>query len=473
VRLYIGNSKVFLDPGPYTYTIKYRTQNQLGFFADHDELYFNVTGNGWSFPINFASATIQLPPGVKRQDVELTAFTGISGSTWRNYTAELKGSDDQLSAYFETTYPLSAEAGLTVAVSWPKGFIPEPTQIQKLWWLMQANLVQTMGPILLLATMAYCLLNWLKYGRDPKGLGTLVTRFDIQKDISPAGARFINEMESDKKAVTASLVNLALKGLIKIREKKVFSDKEFVLERTEKESGRLFEEEKVLLDSFFSGKRKKLTLETAESDTVNEAIMDFDASLEKQYVPKYVKNNYQLLTRPGIAGFLYFLLVLITSSWGFASIASMLGIIVVLIISAIAFKVRTKLGREIQDQILGLKSYLTAVETPRYKSTINYEVPDNLRVYEKYLPYAIALDVEPIWTSRFKEQIARAQIDQTAEGGIYPLSSFYTGTALAGSLGDSLTNAISSSANPPGSSSGFSGGGSSGGGGGGGGGGGW
>ncbi|EFK95793.1 hypothetical protein LDC_2185 [sediment metagenome] len=60
-RLYIGDKNTLLPPGPYTYTIDYTTTNQLGFFKDYDELYWNVTGSNWSFPITQCSAEIYLP----------------------------------------------------------------------------------------------------------------------------------------------------------------------------------------------------------------------------------------------------------------------------------------------------------------------------------------------------------------------------------------------------------------------------
>ena len=45
-----GSANVMLAPGEHIYELDYRTDRQLGFFADHDELYWNVTGNGWDFP---------------------------------------------------------------------------------------------------------------------------------------------------------------------------------------------------------------------------------------------------------------------------------------------------------------------------------------------------------------------------------------------------------------------------------------
>ena len=64
-RVYMGNKDVFLQPGEYTYTFVYRTDRQIGFFEKFDELYWNVTGNGWDFVIEKARAVVQLPPGAE------------------------------------------------------------------------------------------------------------------------------------------------------------------------------------------------------------------------------------------------------------------------------------------------------------------------------------------------------------------------------------------------------------------------
>lgn len=69
IRVYFGSSSYFLSPGDYTYAITYKTNRQIGYFEDNDELYWNVTGNGWDFDIERASATIFLPKGINRNNI--------------------------------------------------------------------------------------------------------------------------------------------------------------------------------------------------------------------------------------------------------------------------------------------------------------------------------------------------------------------------------------------------------------------
>ena len=76
VRVWIGDPDVYLPAGTYTYQILYRTDRQLGFFEDHDELYWNVTGSSWVFPIDRASARVTLPAPVPEEQLSLEAETG-------------------------------------------------------------------------------------------------------------------------------------------------------------------------------------------------------------------------------------------------------------------------------------------------------------------------------------------------------------------------------------------------------------
>jgi hypothetical protein len=89
IRIYIGKKEYILPSGEYTYTLSYRTDRQLGFFKDHDELYWNVTGNGWNFPIEKVSATVVLPPGVPADKMVLEGYTGPMGAKGQNFTASV------------------------------------------------------------------------------------------------------------------------------------------------------------------------------------------------------------------------------------------------------------------------------------------------------------------------------------------------------------------------------------------------
>ena len=123
IRVYCGKSDYFLPTGEYTYSIKYKTDRQIGYFEKFDELYWNVTGNGWDFIIEKVSATVNLPGSVSNTDLKLYGYTGTSGSKGNDYTFEVVSSDRVV---FRTNYMLNPTEGLTIVVQWPKGLVYEP-----------------------------------------------------------------------------------------------------------------------------------------------------------------------------------------------------------------------------------------------------------------------------------------------------------------------------------------------------------
>ena len=119
VRVQIGSGDKYLDYGEHTYVIRYTTTRQLGFFDGYDELYWNVTGNGWAFPIDTAEAHIRLPQAVPFGS-ERAVYTGPQGAT--GHAAKVV-SEAPGEIAFRTTAPLGPYEGLTVAVRWPKGVV--------------------------------------------------------------------------------------------------------------------------------------------------------------------------------------------------------------------------------------------------------------------------------------------------------------------------------------------------------------
>lgn len=137
IRIYIGNSNTYLSPGYYTYTIKYQTNRQIGYFEDHDELYWNVTGNGWVFDIQNATAIVHLPEKTDMNEVEYEAYTGKQGETKKNYTASVNKRNNTVT--FNITNTLKSNEGLTIVVEFEKGIVHEPTFEEKLQYFLSDN----------------------------------------------------------------------------------------------------------------------------------------------------------------------------------------------------------------------------------------------------------------------------------------------------------------------------------------------
>ena len=229
IRVYMGKKDLLLQPGEYTYTLVYRTDRQIGFFDDYDELYWNVTGNGWDFVIEKARAVIQLPPGA--EVLQSAAYTGPVGADGQDYTLDETEGDFG----FSTTRVLNPREGLTIAVAWPKGTVTEPDAAEKIGYLLSDNRGLVLALCGLIVLFVYYAAAWWKVGRDPAG-GAIIPRYAPPKGISPAGTRLVLKMGFDKKALAVAVVSMAIKGFLTITED---SDGVYSLEITGSQSSSL------------------------------------------------------------------------------------------------------------------------------------------------------------------------------------------------------------------------------------------
>jgi uncharacterized membrane protein YgcG len=468
-RVYFGSASVELPPGVYTYELVYRTDRQLGFFKSHDELYWNVTGNGWIFPIDEVTASVALPEGAEPANLE--AYTGRQGTRGNDCTVGVADG----SARFQTARALGPTEGLTIVVCWPKGFVTPPTAWDNLASLIRANKSLALAVACLLVTLVYYILAWVGVGRDPKP-GTIIPLYDAPRGFSPAAVRYLARMGFDNRTVTAAILNLAVKGKLTIHE---YQDKVYTLFRTDAPIAGLAHEEIGLLCKLFEG-GPRLALLQVNHQTLQEATKELEDRLAAAEEKIYFVRNL-LYWVPGLLlglASLGFLLVEAANAGPSAPVPWIIGVagagLFIVALFYYLLKAPTARGRQILDRIDGFKLYLSVAE----KDRLNLENPPERtpELFERFLPYALALGVEQKWSEQFAAVLAAA-----GQGGAEYCPGWYNGRSwtgtnvgsLTGSMSSSLSNAIASASTSPGSSSGSGGGGSSGGGGGGGGGGGW
>ncbi len=539
VRVYIGNRNVYLDPGEYRYELSYRTNRQLGFFENHDELYWNVTGNEWSFPIDAVSARVTLPAVFRNEELGAEAYTGMKGAQGDDYQVEHGMRGETL---FTTTRPFAQGEGLTIVVTWPKGYVAEPSTEEKVEYLFRDNRSWVTSAVGLVLILGYYLFAWFRVGRDPEE-GVVIAQYAPPIGFSPASTRFIERMGYDHKTFAAAVINLAVHGLVEIIEE----NNEYVLKRTKVAATDLAAGEKVLLKTLFGtinrsdGKRQALNQKYHAK--IRKALKAHEESLRNDYEKRFFVTNKWWIA-PGVLLSLLsfgaallaladtermatggFLLIWLTgwsvgvivllyrtmNAWRGArsagtvfaalfmtafSVPFVIAEIVAigflakqaspalpfLLLSAVflnvlfyqLLKAPTRAGRRLLDTVEGFRLFLDVAE----KDEMNFKNPPEKtpELFERFLPYALALDVEHQWAERFARLFADLQGSENAYRPVWYHGrnwSVHHPTMLTGALGSSLSSALASSSTAPGSSSGSGGGGSSGGGGGGGGGGGW
>jgi uncharacterized membrane protein YgcG len=472
VEINTGTDDFLKVPATYSFRLRYRTARQLGFFEGHDELYWNVTGTGWIFPILKASATVHLPRDAPIAELTAEGYTGPQGAVGRDLVAEVVAPDE---IRFAATRPLGIGEGLTIVAGFPKGLVAEPSQGRRLLWLLYDNrglLIALAGLVLLLI---YYGVTWWRVGRDPKA-GPIFPHYSPPAGHSPAGLRYLSRMDYDQRCFAADLVEMAVKGYLRIHQEKSGWREVWRLERLPGGDPALLTPGQAALGRILFSKGDNLVLTNKEADKVAPARNAHTGSLAGIYQPRYLLAHKRVLIVGICLSLLYGVLAWRTADG--AGIPAML-VLFGLAVGAHALfarllKAPTPEGRALLDQVEGLKLYLSVAERDELKSLPGpgSDAPPVLDAarYEALLPYALALDVEDAWTRKFTLAVGAAAA-AAAAGGMQWYSGRGTDLSrVSRSLGKTLSRQIASSATPPGSRSGGGGGGSSGGGGGGGGG---
>lgn len=438
--------------GPHTYLLAYRVENGIGSnYADHDEIYWNVTGNEWEVPILSASATLKTDFGVN--DNKVVCYTGPSGSTSKNCAIL-----ESFPEIIRTTQSLNVGEGLTVVWGFPVNTFPKSVLTEKPPTVSSFPIISLLigGWILLNLILAPGLLVWYFKKKNKKRFGLPTPNFDIPKDdsgkrLAPAEAGTIDMAKLERDDVLATIFDLAIRKYIKIEQVKkkskilgiIGTSHDDYSIRKLKDYSDVAPFEKVLLDEFFeSGDSIQLS---ALKSTFYLAFQEIDKEVFKSLIGKTYYSKNPKVQR----GLLYFLAIFSVFSLNFF----LSGVFFFL---ARKLNGRTALGDEIDFKIDGLKLFLKNMSR-------NYKwQAEKLYIVEQMIPYAIALG----YIKQFMEQLKI----------IYPdyKPSWYSGNLAFYSISNNMLNSMNASlttASP--SSSGFSGGGSSGGGGGGGGGGSW
>ncbi len=468
MQIRIGDADRFLDYGEHDYVIEYRAKNQVRYFDDYDEIYWNATGNYWNFEIDHARAVVRLPRGA--DVISTAAYTGREGANGRAYRHFVSG-DAQV---FETTQSLGRHEGLTVAVGFEKGVVDPPSAADRRGeWLQRNATALVLSGAIALLSLFY---GWafIRAGQDP-AKGPVFPRYDPPEGLSPAATHHIYRRTlSGHDALIATVLNLGVKDAVKID---VESKKKTTLTRLE--GGReeeLSPAERNFLHGVFNG-RRDFTLGEGYDSTFTYAYKKLQRDLGRKFGAPYFKWNAGYLIMGGVLSILATVAAIsVAIVWTSAHTAALLVLVPMFAAFAYFIPAPTPHGQKIRTEIEGFRLYLKTAEKiylDAVKVGSGAPPPMTVERYEKFLPYAVALGVEEPWTRHFErlipEEAARYQPRWAgAHGGRYH-SLHGLNSALVAGMASGVASALPQSS----SSSGSGGGGFSGGGGGGGGGGGW
>jgi hypothetical protein len=454
--------------------VTYVVENAILFFNDHDELYWNVTGNYWKAPIKEASASVSLTIKDKSKNLMVAGYEGGYGS---REECGYEAYDN--SGKFFTKRSLKMGEGLTIAFGWDKGLVFPPTSWKKFLWAI--NPKENWIFLLPIFSFLYMANRWYRKGRDPKVRESITVMYEPpkfdNKPLTPAEVGTLIDEKLDPRDITSTLVGLAVKGYIKIEETKkeglIFDKTDYYLKKLKGSDADISPFERELMERLLPGGTRGVLISNLKNKfytnlpALKKAL--YDELIRKKYFlssPEKVRNSYM------IAG----IIILIFSIPAFAFFATDLGVKSILAgiltgIPVLAFArfmpAKTRTGASAYMDVLGFQEFMNRAEKDRL------ERMGDQNLFSKFLPYAIALDVADNWAKAF-EGIYQDPPDWYVSPVGFRTFSPYAFTHSLNSVTSDLSSAMfSAPRSSGGGGGGFGGGGSSGGGFGGGGGGSW
>lgn len=310
VEIRLGDPDILLDKGSHLFVITYRTTGQVAFLGEHDELYWNATGDAWAFPIERARFELALParnPGDAFTEIQW--YTGRAGDTGR----DARRLEDNA---VETTRSLDPGEGLTVVYAWPKGILDPgaaiaPESIGR--WQMSPFRRVLLG--LALGLFVYYLGAWALIGHDPP-VRNLIPRFAPPEGIDAGFLRYLTAMRLDDQAFAAAILGLAVKGVLTIEERRLTADaipgldeasplagkamalmgkffgSEYTLHlrREELDAAGLNSREQLLVKGLFGDSRNELRLDTANRKVLLDCWKALKTTYENDGRPYFTHN---------------------------------------------------------------------------------------------------------------------------------------------------------------------------------------
>jgi len=387
-----------LVSGVVDYWIRYRVRRGILFLEDHDELYWNAIGHEVAVPIERASATVYLPAGLAPEAAQRACFTGPLGSVEQSCAV----APGVAVLSFAAERALRPHEGLSVVVGLPKGVIREPSRMQR--WL--SRLRDYLSAWALLPALALALLVglWRSQGRDPAGAAALPVRYEPPEGLSPAEVGAVLDECVDLVDVSATLLDLAVRGYLRIEEVEgagflFLRDRDWRLVKL-RGVAELRPHESLLFERLFAGGEQVLVSGLrnrfyAHLPAIREAIYTA-VSRDGRFFPaspERVRRRYAAVGGAALVGGGVALWVNAPPPAA-VSIATTGGL--VLLFSRVMPR-RTARGRAIYEQILGFREFVMRVDKDRLERMGGRSAER----FERVLPYALVLGAADSWADAF------------------------------------------------------------------------
>ena len=377
------------------YRIEYTVRGAIAFLEDHDELYWNVTGDEWRVSIMRASAEVSFD-GLASDGVEAECYTGVRGSTDKECNYKITAGK----VNFLATSSLWAGQGLTIVVGLPKGSIEEPSPMTKAVWFLTDNWYFGL-PLLTFFVITYI---WSTRGRDPKGKGVITVMYEPPKGLTPAEAGTLIDERADILDITSTIIDLAVRGYLRIEETEstkfyFFTDRDYRLIKTrDPGQGDLKSHEEKIFSGIFKGREKVLVSDLrdkfyTELPPIKKAL--YGELVGKKYFPadpEKVKGIYKWI------GIIILILAFVLFSNFLLKISIALSGLIILISSRYMPR-KTREGALRNEELLGFREFIDRAEKDRIEALAK----NDPTLFDRILPFALVFGLEDKWADAFRD----------------------------------------------------------------------
>ncbi len=411
VTITVGDPRVAVS-GRRIYKISYLLRRGVSFASGAPEFKWSITGAECPVPISRAVVRVFTPNNIAYPSITKSAYIGAPGDA-----GNVKITDGINHVQIMAT-DLNPGDDLTVSLGFPKGSISPPSPFANfVYWLSD----WWPAIILPLLTGFSVFAIWWHYGRDAATKEALSTTWDPPTEMSPAEVGTLYDERCDLQDIVASLIDLAARGHLKIKESAMTSASsddalDYVLIKTEPPADdpplRLYE--KNLLYSIF-GSGSHTGLQRSLSDLENR-FYDKLPSLREQIYESMSQEGYFLQNpenvRQNCTGLALFfcvvgMLLILASSNETTLVPFGIGVVIssaIIGTFAFAMPARTIKGVEALRRSLSFVNFINSVE-PRRINLIGSEDPE---VFGRLLPYALVLGVADKWAEEFHGALRQA-----------------------------------------------------------------
>lgn len=408
INIRVGDPDLYLHD-THTYILTYDVIGVPLAYDDHDEIYWNINGNEWDVAILETSATVILPKNTEKASMQTTCYTGKYGSTESNCT---HSASSDTTFQFDSTTALGPYEGMTIVAGFPKGIIhPTPwyTLVKYAIWDFVRDNWGYFVPLLLLIFLS---IKWYFVGRDPKAeRETIIPHYTAPNNMTAVEVGTVIDDALNTSDISAEIINLAIKGYIKIEEirKKPDApspdDYKFILTKDFINNPDLQDFQIKILRSMFGvaeGKQEKLLSE------LKFQFFEKIEGIKKLVYAKLIKDNIYTHNPETVRGsYISIALTCLTIAFvgvnffiGIGATHIFVGLIACAALLAIFARImprKTLHGVNMLYEIKGLEEYILTAEKDRIKFQENKGI-----LFEKLLPYAMTLGIADKWAKTFE-----------------------------------------------------------------------